>query len=363
MTVTRRLLAALLLVTPALVGPQSGPASAAACFAWSGQVPLQQAVNTNTCVQIQPGVWSIDHYVVVPAGRTVQGTPGGDPAATVVRAVQPWENTVAEGILNDDGTNGTPFTVTGLTLDGRNLATAALCCRGFTARGVILQGGRCYGLGIAGVRVDVDSSLIQGNGFWSGCPSPPGAGVYAITTAAGPSPWAPRITGTTIRDNNGPGLDIDQAWGGRLIGNTITGNTSWAGISLFGSQWLIENNTVRHPATNQGQPYQRPCATGPSGERSAAIMLCQLNDSNNRVTTGNIVRGNTVSSWYGILLVGNDEQRAYWAPRNNTIANNDVRGSNHGCADDFRPGQWFSDRNTWSGNNCAGSPNTGPTYF
>lgn len=340
-----------------------GPASGADCFAWSGQLPLQEAVRTHPCVQIQPGVWSLGHYVVVPPGRTVQGVPGGDPAATVLHAGAGWQNTIAEGILSDDGTNGAPFTVTGLTLDGRNVATAALCCRGFTAREVVLQGGRCYGLGIAGVRVDVSASLIRRNGFWSGCPSPPGAGVYATTTAAGPSPWAPRITGTTIRDNNGPGLDIDQAWGGRLIGNTIVGNSSWAGISLFGSNWLIENNTVRHPATNRGQPYQRPCATGPAGERSAAIMLCQLNDANNRVTTTNTVRGNTVSSWYGILLVGNDEQRPYWAPRNNTIANNNVFGSNYGCADDFRPGQWYSDRNTWSGNNCAGTANTGPTYF
>lgn len=114
----------------------------------------------------------------------------------------------------------------------------------------------------------------------------------------------------------------DPFTGGWLIDNTITGNTNWAGISLFGSNWLIEN-----------------------------------------MTTTNIVRGNTVSSWYGILLVGNDEQRPYWAPRNNTIANNNVFGSNHGCADDFRPGQWSTDRNTWSGNNCTGAANSGPTYF
>jgi hypothetical protein len=138
-----------------------------------------------------------------------------------------------------------------------------------------------------------------------------------VSTVAGPSTWAPRIANTTIRDNTGPGLDIDSVWGGQLIGNTIVGNTSWAGISLFGSHWLIENSTVRHPATSQGQPYQRPCATGPSGERSAAIMLCQLNDPHNRVTTNNLVRGNAVSSWYGILLVGNDEGQPYWAPRTN----------------------------------------------
>jgi hypothetical protein len=61
--------------------------------------------------------------------------------------------------------------------------------------------------------------------------------------------------------------------------------------------------------------------------------------------------------------VGADEVKAYWAPRNNTFSNNDVFGSNVGCADDFKPGQWLTDGNTWTGNNCAGSPNTGPSYF
>ncbi|MBM7791046.1 right-handed parallel beta-helix repeat-containing protein [Tenggerimyces flavus] len=357
----RRMLVVLAALASLLVVPL--PSAAADCFGWSGQLPLRDAVSANACVQVAPGVWDVDDFVVVPAGHTVRGTPGGDRSATVLRAVQPWENTVAEGILNDDGSNGAPFVVADLTLESGGLATSALCCRGFTARNVVLQGARCYGLGIAGVRVDVTDSLIRHNGAWSGCPSPPGAGVYVVSTVAGPSNWAPRIANTTIRDNTGPGLDIASVWGGQLIGNTIVANTNWAGISLFGSHWLIEGNTVRHPATNQGQPYQRPCASGPSGERSAAIMLCQLHDTDNDVTTDNVVRGNAVSSWYGILLVGNDETRPYWAPRTNTVENNDVTGSVHGCADDFRPGQWFSDQNTWTGNNCSGSPNSGPSYF
>ncbi len=55
--------------------------------------------------------------------------------------------------------------------------------------------------------------------------------------------------------------------------------------------------------------------------------------------------------------------KAYLAPRNNTFQNTDVFGSNFGCADDFKPGQWLTDGNTWTGNNCAGTPGTGPTYF
>lgn len=363
----RRVLTALLplaigvLALPVAMSPDS--ATAQDCHEWSGETALQDAVNQNECVQVQPGVWEFDHYIVVPAGHTVQGVPGGDPADTVLRAVGPWENTAAEGILNDDGTSGTPFTVTDLTLDGANLSTAALCCRAFTARDVVLEGGRCFGFAVAGVGVDIRESTIRGNGAWEGCPSPPGAGVYVISTSDGPSNWAPNIIDNRIVDNTGPGLDIDRVWGGKLIGNTITGNSSWAGISLFGANWLIEGNTVRHPSTGEGQPYQRPCATGPDGEHSAGIMLCQLTDANNAVTTGNTVRDNQTSAYYGILLVGADESQPYWAPRNNTITGNDVTGSDHGCADDFRPGQWGNDQNTWTGNNCAGAPDSPPTYF
>ena len=52
-----------------------------------------------------------------------------------------------------------------------------------------------------------------------------------------------------------------------------------------------------------------------------------------------------------------------WAPRNNFFSANDVFGSIVGCADDFRPGQWLADANIWISNNCAGSPDTPPSYF
>ena len=66
---------------------------------------------------------------------------------------------------------------------------------------------------------------------------------------------------------------------------------------------------------------------------------------------------------YGILSVGADELQPYWAPRNNTFVGNDVFGSVVGCADDFQPGQWSSDQDTWSQNNCAGKPDALPIYF
>ncbi len=76
-----------------------------------------------------------------------------------------------------------------------------------------------------------------------------------------------------------------------------------------------------------------------------------------------MIEGNRTSSYYGILSIGADELRPYWAPRNNTFTNNDVFGSNYGCADDFRPGQWLTDSNNWTGNNCGGTPGTPPAFF
>ncbi|MDZ7733632.1 MAG: hypothetical protein U5R31_11555 [Acidimicrobiia bacterium] len=127
----------------------------------------------------------------------------------------------------------------------------------------------------------------------------------------------------------------------------IEGNSHWAGISLFGSGWSIVGNRVVHPATDDGQPYQRSCRGGPNGVRSAAILLCQVGDDFNDVTVNNRIEGNRTIGWYGILLIGHDEGRPYWAPRNNRLRGNDAFGSYHGYADDFRPGQWFGDRNDW----------------
>ena len=129
---------------------------------------------------------------------------------------------------------------------------------------------------------------------------------------------------------------------------------------------IYENNGAKYygTAANQPpQPYHPYCAAGPSGGHSAGIFLCQDTDAGNLVVSGNVIRGNKTSSYYGILSVGADELKPYFAPRNNTFQNNDVFGSVVGCADDFKPGQWMTDANAWTGNNCAGTPGTGPTYF
>jgi hypothetical protein len=168
----------------------------------------------------------------------------------------------------------------------------------------------------------------------------------------------------TIEGSYGPALDINGAWGGTFSDNVLSANTAWAAVSLYGaSGWTVAGNTISHPAGEPPQPYHPYCATGPAGGHAAGIFLCQDTDANGLVTNDNVIENNSTSSYYGILSVGADEVQPYWAPRNNTFTDNDVFGSTYGCADDFAPGQWERDANVWSGNNCAGAPNTGPGYF
>jgi hypothetical protein len=70
-----------------------------------------------------------------------------------------------------------------------------------------------------------------------------------------------------------------------------------------------------------------------------------------------------VAGAYGIILIGADEVQPYLVPRFNGLTGNDVFGSTIGCADDFAPGQWTDGDNTWSGNNCRGTPDSLPDYI
>jgi hypothetical protein len=224
---------------------------------------------------------------------------------------------------------------------------------------VEVKNAQCWGVAIAGPQFRIDGSNIHDNGALPTCPAPPGAGIY-VTKASGPARWAPVISNNTIHHNVGPGLDIAGVWDGELVGNAIRDNSYWAAVSLFGSNWKIHGNQIYHPAFNapgipDGNPYFTECSGGPDGAHTAAIMVCQRNDLDNDVSTANDIFDNAAAGWYGILLIGNDEAEPYWAPRNNTVSNNNLLGSYVPCADDFAPGQWGSDQNVWAG--CA------PAYF
>lgn len=347
------------------------------CFKWSGGAPsLHQAIAQYPCVEVQAGTYAIATPLVMSPGHTLRGVSA---AASVIVADQAaWQfnccdSMVADSLPNDPTKD--PFRVASLTLDGAGVATYNVCCRGYTAEGTVLKRSRCSAIGIA------DTGVVAKNNQMldSAQPTPvPGKGTVscatggfggvaegaAIYSEAKAATLSPLIEGNTISGTNGPALDVNGAWGGIFRGNIVSGNSAWAAVSLYGaSNWRVENNQISHPSSEPPQPYHPYCATGPSGGHAAAIFLCQDTDANNLVTNGNQIVGNKASSHYGILSVGADELKPYFAPRNNTFQNNDVFGSLLGCADDFSPGQWMTDKNDWSGNNCAGSPNTGPQYF
>ncbi|MCA9581663.1 MAG: hypothetical protein KC416_07690 [Myxococcales bacterium] len=78
-------------------------------------------------------------------------------------------------------------------------------------------------------------------------------------------------------------------------------------------------------------------------------MICQRHDTNNEISTNNDIHDNNAASYYGIQLIGNDEEKPYWVPRSNRIANNNLSGSVNACIDDFNPAQWSTGANTWVG--------------
>ncbi|MBK7579441.1 MAG: right-handed parallel beta-helix repeat-containing protein [Myxococcales bacterium] len=346
------------------------------CFKWSDKASLQAAVDQYSCVEVQPGTYTLTKGVAMSPGHTLRGVSA---AKSVLRASQSsWSFGCCDSMVSDklpQNPAANPFHVEKLTLDAAGVATYNVCCRGYVVQDSVLENSRCSAIGAAGTGVTAKNNQmlssaqptnVPGKGKVS-CATGGFGGVAegaAIYSEAKADNLGTLIEGNTIKNSFGPALDINGAWGGTFKGNIVSDNTAWAAVSLYGaSNWLVENNQISHPANQPAQPYHPYCATGPAGGHSAGIFLCQDTDTNNLVVNGNTIRGNKTSSYYGILSVGADEVKPYWAPRNNTFQNNDVFGSVFGCADDFKPGQWTTDKNTWTGNNCGGSPNTGPGYF
>lgn len=344
------------------------------CFKWSEQISLQSAVDAHVCVEVQAGTYTLGSGVVMPPGHTLRGVSA---AQAILKADQAaWKFHCCDSMVSEGaGAENDPFKLQNLTLDGAGVATYNVCCRGFSVEGSVLRRSRCSAVGAAGKGVTAKNNQmlesaqptsVPGKGSVS-CATGGFGGVAegaAIYSEAKAESFGTVIDGNVIKQSFGPALDVNGAWGGVFKNNIVSENTAWAAVSLYGaSNWLIENNQISHPSNEPPQPYHPYCATGPAGGHSAGIFLCQDTDTNNLVVNGNKIIGNKASSFYGILSVGADEVKPYFAPRNNTFQNNDVFGSSYGCADDFKPGQWLTDANVWSGNNCAGTPGSGPGYF
>jgi parallel beta-helix repeat protein len=307
-------------------------------------------------VTVSPGTYSFSSQILVKPGRTLQANVRGQ---VVLRANPGFSNEIL--VTEPLGANA-QVTVRRLVLDGASNVNGVIGAAEMIISDNEIRGAKCWGAAVAGVSVVISGNLIKNNGA-SCATAPPGTGIY-VTANPGPTPntWAPLISSNEIAYNTGPGIDINNGWGGVIESNYIHDNSSWAGVTVVGSYWTIRYNEIYQPSTTIGHPYHPECRGGPIGTGSAAIMLCQFTDEDNQVTIQNLIHDNTVASRYGILLIGADESAPYKAPRNNTLNNNVLTGSNFGCADDFKIGQWFSDINTWTGNNCSG-PNTQPTRF
>ena len=346
----------------------SGKAQTSFCYFWpnsNSSITLQAAVTAYPCVKVGVGTFNLTSPITITSNRTLIGS-GRD--KTILKAVNgniPWPNNRMEGVLQTVNLSDTGVQISELTVNANNLATYAACCRGMTINNIRATNAICNGIGIVGYGMVIRNSLIDKNGF--SCPvAPPGAGIYASAYPQDgvPSSWSPVIENNEIVDNGGPGVDINKVWRGTLIKNYIARNKGWAAVSLYGaSYWTINTNTINAAYSNEVQPYHSKCVGGPRGNHNAGLFLCEDTDINNDVTISNQIIGNKIAGWYGILSIGDDERVKYLVPHDNTFTNNIVTGSAFGCADDFKPGQWATPANTWSGNNCTGIDNTAPTYF
>ena len=365
-----------------LAGFATPAAAAGTCHAWKGggSSSLQQALNAYGCVQVQPGTWHVNAGVALPAGHTLTGRPGAT-QKTIIVADAPGAWGCCNGIVNINPRN--PPTVSNavvahLTLQSAQHAVIGITGGLFTAQDVRILGAICDGISIYGPRAIVQNSYFYGNGYGSACPnSPPGAAIYVHVVPGDPI-GGPVVNGSTFV-HNGPPIDVDSVSGGVVANNSFKENDGWAAIALYrGSNWSIAHNTIQQPraASRGNQPggnfsYQGACQTGPSGAHPAGIWLCENSNAGGLVADHNTISGNSIGSYYGVLLMGADEPGEGGSPdvtpRFDSITGNVLSASWLGGtvvpgADDYRPGQSASGVNTWANNTCGQAP-CGPMYF
>lgn len=377
-------------------GAFSGSYSNASCAArtcepWLGQAvsggTLQEFVNRYSCVSVAAGTYLLNADVVIPSGHTIKGAGA---ATTILKAnPQTWKFGSADALLTHSGPTSN-INISGLTLDASGIATYGIVADGMTIDGLTITNGRCSGVALNGPGIILRNSTLENNAHTTmiagrgsfNCASVPdgmngtyggvelGAGIYG-EGYVGNRDFAPVIENNIIRNNIGPGVDINNVDGGTFANNTVVGNSGWAGVSLYETTgWQVLNNTISHPSTEPAQPYHSACAGGPNGPRSAGIFLCSdtygLGGGPVAPSTNNRIVGNQSASFNGILLIGaGTVGNPALSPYGNDIENNNIYGSVGPCGDNFNPA-WATatlPANTWSGNNCSGTPNSPPYHF
>ena len=322
---------------------------------------LQDAINKNSCVRLAAGTWNIDKYIILPSGHTLKGFAQDK---TIIKASPAWISNGVEGLV-DVRSEKAHATIQNLTLDAANLATYAMATKGVMLDHVTLTAGKCSALGVTGKNLVLSNSLITKSGFVCSS-SPPGAGIYMQATRNTDKSFGPRITGTTIKDNNGPGIDVNNVNGGTLSRNMIIGNSGWAAVSLYAaSNWTIDNNTLHQPMSTFVQPYHTGCAQHlPNGNGSAGLLICRDTTNTTAQAQNNRISNNGINGRYGIVLIGDGTTNGNSGPQRNVFTNNNVNGSTFGCVDSLKYAKTNQKiKNVWNGNNCNGTKNSQPQKF
>lgn len=376
---------ALLALTPvavALPGPPApvptGPLDA--CTTWvPADGSLQQAVDTHDCVAVPRGTHVLDRALRVPGGHVLRGVEGAarNEVVLLARRTAPWPEQI--GVVKSAPPYERPVTITGLTVDGnsqrlhrlqgradvRDGAHVGISAPSMVVHDVEVRNARCVGISAYEDLVSLNlfttvitGSTIHSNGFeCTTAAAPPGAGIYVHPV--GDATDRVIISGNTIRDNDGSGVDLDGVDGGVLSGNTITDNSTvdgFAGISLVDARnWVVSGNVVSNPR-GRGKVN---CPGGPVGPGSSALFIC----ARNRDVTGNLVVGNTLTGHYAILVNRTKGHALGNVLRDNTVTSTSKAKVTVRCAEGNPV-----DANTWQGNNCqTGAVATAfsepPVYF
>lgn len=343
-----------------LLSQPLSPESLANCQTWDPKAgSLQAMVDAWACVSVPKGTHQLTTPLRVPGGHVLRGADGTARNEVVLQAKRNvfWPHQI--GVVKSATPFHRPVVVTGLTVDGnsqvshrfqnRNVndgAHVGISAPSMVVHDVEVRNARCVGISAYESLVSfnlfttvVSSSTVHHNGFEClALSAPPGSGIYIHPV--GEVTDRILLLNNTIRDNDGSGIDIYGVDGGVMSGNTVVDNSVVDGFAAItigdASNWVISGNTAINPKARG----KRNCPGSPAGDGGSGLFLCALNQD----VTGNVVMGNTFSSWYGVLVNHRSGRVLGNVFRDNTVRSlGKVR-----CAEASPEGA-----NTWEGNTCG----------
>lgn len=315
----------ILLLVVSIFSVAAANVSLATCYPWAGGGfdSLQQAVNNNTCVEIQAGTYDIGgtQAISIPSGHTLTGK-GYTVSTLRLTSVHdcPAPTYVSDPIIKlENASNVTisNFRLTG-SYQGVKKSAAGITAAYSTAQSnnnnVVIEnmqidGVRCDGVSLGGNGTILRNSIITDCGgqcnlaLPTACDSGYGGGIYVAGRAYMYS-FATVIQGNNIYQNQGTAVDIDGVDNGQFISNSVWSNGGFAGFGLYGGHnWDISDNLIN----NSGGQYLMGHPDCNKGDRTIGILLCADNnpvgspyygqpDSSNNYIEGNHSQGYMVFS-------------------------------------------------------------------